>query len=80
MSLMDADGREWKVSQLLFTDDTALVADSEGRLRQKVQEFGRVWKRRKLRVNESKVMNCTRLVDGRTMNVSLNGEPLEEIE
>ncbi len=64
---------EWNLSQQLFADDTALVADSERRLRQLVEEFGTVCKRRKLRVNESKckVMKCARLVDGRGMNVAL---------
>ncbi len=49
-----------------------MVADSEGRLRQLVEEFERVCKRRKLKVNESKkkVMKWTRLVDGRRMNVA----------
>ncbi len=44
LNLVSADGREWNLSQLLFADDTphALVADSEGRLRQLVEEFGRV--------------------------------------
>ncbi len=72
---MNADGREWSLSQLLFADDTALVADSEMRLRQLVEEFGRVCQRRKLKVNgsKSKVMKCTRLVDGQRMNVALNG-------
>ncbi len=39
-------------------------------------------KRRKLRVNESKskVMKFTRLVDGRRMNITLNGKVLEEVE
>ncbi len=57
------------------------MADSEGRLRQLVEEFGRVCKRRKLKVNgsKSKVMKCTRLVDGRGMNVALNGEVLEQV-
>ncbi len=66
----------------MFTDDTALVADSEGRLRQLVEKFGRVCKRRKLRVNESKskVMKCTRLIDGRRMTVVLNEEMLQEVE
>ncbi len=66
----------------MFADDTALVADSEGRLRQLVEEFRRVCKRRKLKVNrsKSKVTKCTRLVDGRGMNVALNGEVLEEVE
>ncbi len=38
--------------------------------------------RRKLRANESKrkVMKCTRRVDGRRMNVALNGYLLEEVE
>ncbi len=59
-----------------------LLPDSEGRLRQLVEEFGRVFKRRKVEVNgsKSKVMKCTRLVDGRGMNVALNGEVLEEVE
>ncbi len=66
----------------MFADDTTLVADSEGRLRQLVEEFGTVCKRRKLKVNgsKSKAMKCTRLVDGRRMNVALNGEVLEEVE
>ncbi len=66
---------EWNLNQLLFEDDTALVADSEGRLRELVEEFGRACKRRKLRVNESKskVMKCMRMVDDRRMNVALNG-------
>ncbi len=50
LSLVNADGREWNLSQLLFADDTALVADSEGRLRQLVEELVRMCKRRKLRV------------------------------
>jgi len=53
LSLINADGREWNLNQLLFADDTSLVADSEKRLRQLVEEFGRVCKRGKLRVNES---------------------------
>ncbi len=52
--MVNADGREWNLSQLLFADDTALVADSERRLRRLVKEFGRVCKRRKLKVNGSK--------------------------
>ncbi len=51
-------------------------------MRQLVEEFGSVCKRRKLRVNEckSKVMKCTRLVDGRRMNVTLNGEMFKEVQ
>ena len=42
-------------------------------------EFGRVWERRKLRVNvgKSKVMRCTRNEDGARLNVKLNGEAHE---
>ncbi len=50
LSLVNADSKEWKLSQLLFLDDTALVADSEGRLKQLLEEFGSACKRRKLRV------------------------------
>ncbi len=58
------------------------MADSEGRLRQLLEEFGSMCKRRKFRINEkkSKVTKCLRRVDSRRMNVTLNGELLEEVE
>ena len=40
---------------MLFADVTELVADSEEKLCRLVSEFGRVCKRRKLRVNVGKV-------------------------
>ena len=42
----------------LFADDTVLLAESEGMLQKAVDEFHRVCKRRKLKVNvgKSKVM------------------------
>ena len=46
------DGEEkWEVSQLLFTDNTLLVADSNKKLGRLVEKFGRVCRRRKLKVN-----------------------------
>ncbi len=60
LSLVNTDGIEWNLNQLLFADDTALVNDSEGRLRQVVEEFGSMCKRRKRRVNESKSKLCKR--------------------
>ena len=54
------------INQLLFTDDTALVADSEEKLCRLVSEFGRVCERRKLRLNvgKSKVMRCSMYGNG----------------
>ncbi len=76
MSLLSDDDIEWYVDQLLFPDNAALVADSQGRLRQLVEKFGWVCKRRKLRVNESKskVMKCARMVRDKRMNVALKGK------
>ncbi len=54
LSLGNAEGREWNLNQLLFADNTTLIADPHAELRQVVEEFGRVCKRRILRVNESK--------------------------
>ncbi|WP_435316529.1 reverse transcriptase domain-containing protein, partial [Klebsiella pneumoniae] len=81
LKLVDAEDRVWELSQLLFADDTVLVADSEEKLQRLVAEFGRVCERRKLRVNvaKSKVMKCTRNEGGARMNVILNGEILEEV-
>ena len=40
------NGREWEVGQLLFADDTALVADSSEKLRRMIESFTRVCTRR----------------------------------
>ena len=47
-----------------------------------MSEFGRVCKRKKLRVNlgRSTVMRCSRYGNGDRMHVMLNGEPLEEVD
>ena len=69
LELLSANGGRFEINQLLFADDTALVADSEklGRL---VSEFGRVCERRMLRVNVGKsiVMRCSRYVNGDRMH------------
>ena len=65
-----------KINQLLFADDTALVAESDEKLCRLVSEFGRAYERRKLRVNvgKSKVMRCSRYGNGGRMHVMLNDE------
>ena len=82
LSLLESENGECKLNQLLFADDTALVADSEEELQHLVREFGRVCKRRKLKVNvnKSKVMRCRRGVDDSRLNVTLEGEQLEEVD
>ena len=47
LELHSANGGRFEINQLLFLDDTALVADSE-KLSRLMNEFGRVCKRRKL--------------------------------
>ena len=81
LELLSVNGGRFEINPLLFTDDTALVANSEEKLCRLVSEFGRVCKRRKLRVNvgKSKVMRCSRYGNGNRMHVILNGEPLEEV-
>ena len=78
LKLVDGTDKEWEPNQLLFADDTVVVADSERKLCQLV----RVCERRKLRVNvgKSKVMRCTRNEDGARLNIMLNGEALEEVD
>ena len=72
LELLSANGGRFGVNQLLFADDTALVADSEKQLCRLVSEFGRVCERRKLRVNvgKSKVMRCSRYGNGNRMHVA----------
>ena len=80
--LTDTNGNDWEMNQLLFADDTVVMADSEEKLCQLVSEFGRVCKRRKLRVNvgKSKVMRCSRYGSDARLNVMLDGEMLEEVD
>ena len=80
--MVDGNDNEWELNQLLFADNTVVVADSERKLCQLVTEFGRVRERRKLRVNvgKSNVMRCTRNEDGARLNVMLNAEVLEEVD
>ena len=80
--MLSANGGRFEINQLLFADDTSLVADSEEKLCRLVSEFGRVCERRKLRVNvgKSKVMRCSRYGNGGRMHAILNGELLEEVD
>ena len=61
LELLSANGGGFEINQLLFAEDTALVADSEEKLCRLVSEFSRVCERIKLRVNvsKSKVMRCS---------------------
>ena len=51
LDLLSENGGRFGINQLLFADNTALVADSEKKLCRLVSEFGRVCERRKFRVN-----------------------------
>ena len=56
--LVGDDEEEWELCQLLFAYDTVLVADSKKKLERLVEEFSRVCRRKKLKVNvaKSKIM------------------------
>ena len=74
LELLSANGGRFEINQLLFADDTALVADSEEKLCTLVNEFGRVCERRKLRVNvdKIKVIRYSRYGNGDRMHVMGN--------
>ena len=82
LELLIANGDRFEINQLLFTDATAQVVDSEEELCRLVSEFGRACERRKLRVNvvKSEVMRCSRYGYGDRIHVILNSEPLEEVD
>ena len=82
MELLSSNGGRFEINQLLFACDRALVADSKKKLCKLVSEFGRVCKRRNMRVNAStsKVKRCSRYGNWGRMQVILNGETLEEVD
>ena len=47
LELLSANGGRFEINQLLFADDTTLVADSEVKLCRLVSEFGRVYESKK---------------------------------
>ena len=81
LELLSANGGRFEINQLLFADDTALVADSEEKLGKLVSEFGRVCEiKLRVYVGKSKVMRCSRYGNWDRMHVKLNGEPFEEVD
>src|SRR5678815_2962777 len=76
---MMENGREWRVSYLLYADDLVLCTESEESLRGLVERFGRVCKRRVLKINvdKSKVMVVSE--DSPQCEVMLDGEQLEQV-
>ena len=54
LELLSAYGGRFEINQLLFADDTALLADSEEKLCRLVSEFHRVCEKRKFIVNVGK--------------------------
>ena len=54
LELLSANGGRFQINQLLFVDDSALVADSEEKLCRLVCEFGIEYGKKKLRVNVGK--------------------------
>ena len=82
LELLHSNCDRFEINLLLFTDATALVADSDGKLCKLVSVFGRVWERRKLRVNicMSKVMRCSRYGNCGRLHVILDSELLNEVD
>ena len=73
---------EQEVYWLMFAGDTVLLGDSEEKLERPVQEFGRVCRRRKLSVNEtkSKIMKIGKNGEENRVNINLNDKRMEEVE
>ena len=77
------DGEEkWEVSQLLFADDTVLVAYSKRELGKLVEEFSRAYKKRILKVNvaKNKVMRSVRDGIVGEMNIMMDAQVLEKVK
>ena len=70
------------MSQSLFADDTVLAADSKRQMKRLVEEFDRICRKRKLKVNVAKNMALRSARDGIVgeMNIMMDGLVLEEVE
>src|SRR5678816_490260 len=72
---MMENGREWIVPYLLHVDDLVLCCESEESLRGLAERFGRVCKRRGLKVNVDKIVS----EDSPRCEVTLDVVQLEEV-
>jgi hypothetical protein len=82
VALVSYKDREWQLNQILYADDTALLADEEDKLQSIVTEFGKVCERRKLsvKVAKSQVMRVTRRKNVDNLNITVNRVKMEEVE
>ena len=66
----------------MYADDTVLLGTSRENLHQLLNKFDYVCKRRKLNVNvgKSKVMVCGMTERKEHLDLSLNGEIMEEVD
>src|SRR5678816_3342672 len=74
---MMENGGEWRVPNLLYADDLVLCGESEESLRGLVERFGRVCKRKGLKVNIDKSKVVVVSEDSPQCEVMLDGEQLE---
>ena len=76
----EKENTEWKVDWLMFADDTVLLG--EEKLERLVQEFGRVCRRKKLLVNETKSMinKIGKNGEKNGVSINLNDRRNEEVE
>jgi hypothetical protein len=76
---MMENGREWKVPCLLYADDLALCSESEEGLQRLVEGFGRVCKRRGLKVNVDKSKVMVMNEERTRCQILLGDEQLEQV-
>jgi ribosomal protein L28 len=70
------------LNQILYADDTALVADKEIKLQSLATEFGKICERRTFSVNvaKSKLMTVTISENVDNLNITANGVRMEEVQ
>ena len=78
VKLKDENGRGWKITQLLYADDTLLVAETREHLQHIVSEFQRACDRMGLKINvrKSKVLTIKKDQLGNCERVNMNGEEI----
>ena len=80
--LLVSDGEGKKVSQLLFADDSVMVAVCKEKFEKFMDEFGRAYRRKKLNVYVTKRKVWRSVGDGIVgeMNIVMDGQVLEEVK
>ena len=82
VKLRDENERGWEIKQILYADDTVLIAETREHLQYIVSEFERACDSMGLKINagKSNILTIKKEQVGSCERVRVNGEEMQEVD